>query len=112
MQVLGLGLVCSRVSLTPLRKSSLSGEDVDNSRQRPEGPSLFLFSTETPTFPVQQTMILERLPHQIESCRAAADDANMFHCPNPDCTQYVENLFNVVSQQTPSMTCEVEELNF
>ena len=32
-------------------------------------------------------MILERLPHQIESCRAAADDANMFHCPNQDCTQ-------------------------
>ena len=56
-------------------------------------------------------MILERLPHQIESCRAAADDANMFQCPNQECTQCVENLFNVVSQQTPSMTCEVEEFN-
>ena len=41
-----------------------------------------MFFTTPLTLPVQQTMILERLLHQIGSCRAAADDANMFFVPS------------------------------
>ena len=54
-----------------------SGEDRDKSRRQPKGHSFFLFCTETPTPPVP----LERLLHQIGSCRAAADDTKMFFVP-------------------------------
>ena len=51
--------------------------------------NIFMFFTTPLTLPVQQTMILKRLLHQIGFCRAAADDANMFLCPKVDCTQHV-----------------------
>ena len=38
-----------------------------------------MFLKAAPALAVPQTMILERL-HHIGSCRAAADDANMFLC--------------------------------
>ena len=46
-----------------------------------------LLSTETPTLPVQQDMILIRLLHRITSCRPEADDSTAFLCPNTRQTQ-------------------------
>ena len=51
--------------------------------------NIFMFFTTPLTLPVQQTMILKRLLHQIGFCRVAADDANMFLCPKVDRTQHV-----------------------
>ena len=58
----------------------------------PEGPAdttakfvftnFVLLSTEAPTLPVQQNMILIRLLHRITSCRSAANGASTFLCPN------------------------------
>ena len=50
-----------------------SGEDRDNSR-RQHKRKLFIPVLTLPA-------LLERLLHQIESCRAAADDANIFFVP-------------------------------
>ena len=60
-----------------------------------------MFSTITLTPPVQQTLTLARLVHKIRSCRAAADDANMFFVPTKIAKQDVEEAvqIKVVSEQ-------------
>ena len=77
------------VLLTPaLRNSSWRKKSqLDTTTQR---TNFFMFSTVTLTLPVQQTMTPTRLVHKIRSCRAAADDANMFFAPTKIEKQDVE----------------------
>ena len=84
IQVVILDDVCPKVFLTSPLRILLSGERQENSRRRPTRSTCFLFSTEAPSQPVQQTMIMERLLHRIASCCATADDANQ------ECTRKLE----------------------
>ena len=62
----------------------------------PKDP-FFLFSTETQALPVQQTMTMEWMLHQIGSCRSAADDANMSFVP----TKIAHHVLAEASQNNP-----------